>query len=123
MSSSFQVFWLSTAWAWVTPASTAAAIATATCVLLIRNLLRGSPAGPILGRTAALSHPGFLFLLQAQDAALHLACRGHRQGVDELDLLRVFVGRELALDVHLQLRDELVVALRTGCEHDESFHQ
>ena len=46
--------------------------------------------------------PRAFLLLQAQHAPLHLAGGRHRQRVDELDLLRVLVGRELAAHVLLQ---------------------
>ena len=49
------------------------------------------------------SAAGALFFAQAQHPPLHLAGRRHRQRVDELDLLRVLVGRELAAHVLLQL--------------------
>src|SRR5574337_1287880 len=62
---------------------------------------------------------GALLLLQAQHAPLHLARGRHRQLVDELDLLGVFVGRQLALHVLLQRHDqcglELAFSPRLHC--------
>src|SRR5437764_7831857 len=87
---------------------------------------------PLLRRVPAARA---LLLAQAQHAPLHLARGGHGQGVDELDLLRVLVRRELAPDVRLQLLHEFGVerALATGAdgalfqhvgrEHDVRLHQ
>ena len=41
--------------------------------------------------------------MQAQHTALHFTRGGHGQGVDKFDLFRVFVGREQAFHVRLQL--------------------
>ena len=66
---------------------------------------------PQLGNTGlrlvGARHP--LLLLQAQHAALHLAGGRHRQRIDELDLFRVLIGRELAFDVRLQVGHQLGV--------------
>src|SRR5512140_2077943 len=53
--------------------------------------------------------PCFLLFHQTQHPPLHLAGGRHRQRIDELDLLRVFVRRELAAHVRLQLSDEASV--------------
>ena len=64
-----------------------------------------------------------LLLLQPQHAPLHLAGGGHGQGVDELDLLRVLVGRELAAHVLLQLRHQRVAGRMAGRQHDVGLDQ
>jgi len=46
---------------------------------------------------------GALLLLQPQHPPLHFAGAGHGQGIDEFNLLRVLVRRQLAFDVDLQL--------------------
>src|SRR5882762_766151 len=63
----------------------------------------------------------FLFS-QPQHPPLHLAGRGHRQAVDEFDLLRVFVRRELAAHVLLQLGLQRRRSLVPRGEHDEGLH-
>ena len=52
----------------------------------------------------------FLFL-QPEHAPLHLAGGGHGQGIDELDLLGVLVGRQQALDMGLQSASEFSIKL------------
>src|SRR5207247_5228950 len=46
---------------------------------------------------------------------------GPRQRVNELDLARVLVRRELALDVILELGDERLARLDARLEHDDGF--
>src|SRR5690606_2054092 len=87
----------------------------------------GRPEGGLGQRIQAASLPDLrdrarlralrtLALPFAQHGALHLAGRRHRQLVDELDLLRVFVGRELAAHVLLQRVDQLVAGELPCCE-------
>src|SRR5574339_321451 len=61
------------------------------------------------------------FFSLAQLLALHLAGGGHGQRVDELDLLRILVGREAPAHVALDLLLELPGGLRSRLRHDEGL--
>ena len=62
-----------------------------------------------------------LLLRIAQIPSAHLARHRHREFVDELDLARVFVRRELLLHVLLDLADQRVGFLDAGHDLDERF--
>src|SRR5438034_9215888 len=62
------------------------------------------------------------FLSQPQHPPLHFSRGGHRQAVEELDFLGIFVGRELAAHVLLQLRLKRRRSLVARREHDEGLH-
>jgi outer membrane protein OmpA-like peptidoglycan-associated protein len=46
---------------------------------------------------------------QPQHASLHLARRGHRQGLNEFNLLGILIRRQLAFDVGLQFHRQLLI--------------
>src|SRR5262249_23047755 len=72
----------------------------------------------------AYTHAGYGHLpscLRAQEAADDLTGGGHRHGVDEGDLARVFVRRESRLDEGPDVGGELVAGRKAILEHDEGL--
>src|SRR5207302_1558572 len=63
-----------------------------------------------------------LLFAQPQHPPLHFSGGGHRQAVREFDLLGIFVGRELAAHVLLQLRLQRCRSLVARREDDEGLH-
>src|SRR5688572_32795327 len=72
--------------------------------------------------TPSASRLHFRFFALAQLFALHLARGGHRQGVDELDLLRVFIGGKAAANVVLYFFGQPVRRRISRLQDDERFH-
>jgi hypothetical protein len=47
--------------------------------------------------------------LQTQKSALHFACGGHGQLIDEFNVFRVLIGRQATSDMALQIRNQLAI--------------